>query len=526
MIMNNIRQKLCLGMLLFMLAFTSCTDLEPKPYSVVTPDVFWSDPRQAANAVAPVYDALDGFANGENMRLANSTSGQIFEPGGRWGGQEYLELSWKHNFVPDVSTYNQMWNTFYKGVGSATFILSQLDSLPNKPANIATVNAELRVMRAFFLYHAMDNFGSIPLDTLYGADPNTLRQATRQQAYNYLERELVKNAPLLNENGPTNYGRANKYVAYTLLAQLYMNAQVYTGTAQWAKAIAACDKVIGSGRYSLTPNYFNNFGIDNNNYTQENILVAPKQRGRRNFPGMMETLYGGNAGNAVGLPGGGWNGFCATADIYNKYQAADLRRRQWLVGQQKQANGTRTIDDNYTPGADIFEGPNPIFYNLNTVSFRAANYPSQIAYQMTGARNVKYYPEQGGNFGADMGNDLVIMRYADVLLMKVEAELRLNGSVTSINLLNAIRTRAYGNSNHNIANPTLDDIFDERTRELMWEGYGRRDQIRFEVASGIPYWSGPRNPEKGPDPGTFTRIFPIPSGQLQANRNLVQNPGY
>jgi starch-binding outer membrane protein, SusD/RagB family len=520
--MNTIKIKFSFGIMLAIAGITSCTDLEPKPFSVVTSEVFWADPTQAANAVAPVYNALDGFANGENMRLANTSSGQIADPRD-FGGGNYLKRMWKHEWAPDNGNLNQMWNTFYKGVGAANFIQSQVNALERKPANINKINAELRVMRAFFLYHAMDNFGSIPLDTLYGVNPNSIFQATRQEAYNFIETELLKNAPLLDGKAPTNYGRANRYVAYTLLAQLYMNAQVYTGTAQWSKAIAVCDTVINSGAYALTPNYFDNFGIQNNNFTNENILVAPKDKTRNNFPGMMETIQG-DGGKAIGITGSPWNGFCATADIYNLYASEDLRRRQWLVGQQKDANGTRTIDDDYTPGADIISNGTPLFYNLNLVSFSAGDYPDGPSFDMTGARNVKYYPEQGSS-GADMGNDLLIMRYADILLMKLEAQLRL-GSAPSIDLLNAVRTRAYGSSAFNIANPTLKDIYEERTRELMWEGYGRRDQIRYEVAGGTPYWSAPREPEKVADAGTHTRIFPIPSGQLQANGNLVQNPGY
>jgi hypothetical protein len=127
-----------------------------------------------------------------------------------------------------------------------------------------------------------------------------------------------------------------------------------------------------------------------------------------------------------------------------------------------------------------------------------------------------------------MGNDLVMMRLADVYLMKVEAELRLNGSVRSLALFNSIRERAYGNASNNIANPTLEDIYNERTRELMWEGYSRRDGIRFEVAMpGTKYFSAARAPEKAEDPADgHRRVFPIPIAQISANNNLTQNPGY
>lgn len=525
--MKSTNLKTCVSIfILFLIVNISCTKLEPKPYSVVTSEVFWSDPAQAANAVAPVYDALNGFANGENMRLSNASGGQIADIRD-FGGGGYLQTMWKHTWNSSDGSINQMWNTFYKGVTASNFILSQLEGLSDRPSNYYKIVAQLKVMRAFFLYHAMDNFGNIPLDTLYGADPNTIKTNPRLEVFNFLERELINNAPILDNKSDTNYGRANKQVAYTLLAQLYTNAQVYTGTARWADAISACDKVIGSGLYTLSPNYFDNFSFDNNLHKDENILVAPKDRVLNNFPGMMETIQD-NGGPAVGITGSPWNGFCATADIYNKYESSDKRIRQWLVGTQREANGTRTIDDDYNPGADIAAGSGTLSYNLNVISFDASLYPNNDAFQFAGARNVKYYPEQNGRCdGTNMGNDLVMMRYADVLLMKVEAELRLNGSVASIGLLNQVRERAYGNASHNITSPTLNDIYDERTREFMWEGYSRRDGIRFEVASSTPYFSAARVPEKLADnPDGHTRIFPIPAVQIASNANLSQNPGY
>jgi hypothetical protein len=376
----------------------------------------------------------------------------------------------------------------------------------------------------------MDNFGRIPLDTSFNSDPASIKSNTRQEAFNFIEKELLQNVPLLENKSNANYGRVNRQVGYTLLAQLYMNAQVYTGTPRWADAIKACDSVINSGLYQLSSNYFNNFAFDNHNHKDENILVAPKDKVLNNFPGMMETIHP-NGGKAVGITGSPWNGFCATADMYNKYNSSDKRIRQWLVGVQKDAQGTRRIDDNYNPGDTIFINQaartRPLIYNLNVISFNRNDYANTDSFEMAGARNVKYYPEPGTN-GTDMGNDLVMMRLADVILMKAEAELRLNGRVSSIALFNSIRERAYGNANHNIANPTLDDIYNERRRELMWEGYSRRDGIRFEVAMpGTKYFSAARAPGKGEDPADGSRrVFPIPAAQISANSNLTQNPGY
>jgi hypothetical protein len=157
------------------------------------------------------------------------------------------------------------------------------------------------------------------------------------------------------------------------------------------------------------------------------------------------------------------------------------------------------------------------------------------SFRGAGVRNIKYFPQQGTS--GNSSNDAVLFRYADVLLMKAEAETRLTGNSGStlltadaVSLVNQLRTRAYGGSvAHNwvVGTPTLDNLLAERARELSWEMCRRDDLIRYEVASGTPYWSAARNPGKTQDNADgHTRIFPIPAPQISANPNLKQNLGY
>ena len=161
-----------------------------------------------------------------------------------------------------------------------------------------------------------------------------------------------------------------------------MNAQVYTGTAQWAKAITALNQVINSGKYILQPNYFDNFSITNDG-SSENIFVVPFDKihiGGMNWE--MQTLHYSN-NLTYGLTGQPWNGFCSTADVLNKYDAADARKAQFLVGQQYAADGVTPLTD---PQANL-----PVIFDPNVTSLSDASLP----FRMAGARNVKYHPEAG-----------------------------------------------------------------------------------------------------------------------------------
>ncbi|MGZ3777128.1 MAG: RagB/SusD family nutrient uptake outer membrane protein [Mucilaginibacter sp.] len=491
----------------------SCTKLDKKIYSVEPVGNFYQTPAQIAAGVAPAYIAMQNIPDGNVMQMNEITSDEIIVPtrgndwydGGQWQGL------WLHKFKADVFV-DGGWSDLNNGIGKVNFTLNILNGLQTKPANIDNVVAELKVLRAYFIYQMMDMFGNIPIVTDFNTDPSKVTQVTRANAYAFLETELTTNVPLLSTTvDKTTYGRVTQFFGYMLLAKLYMNAQVYTGTAHYDKAITALNQVINSGKYALQGNYFDNFSITNDANPTENIFVVPFDKvhiGGNNWE--MQTLHYSN-NLTYGLTGQPWNGFCSTADVLNKYTGTDARKAQFLVGQQYASDGTTPLTD---PQANL-----PVIFDPNVASISDASLP----FRMAGARNVKYHPEAGTAGG--QSNDMVIFRLADAYLMRAEASLQTGDAASALLDVNKIRTRA-GAALWTPADLTPASLLDERSRELMWEGWRRQDLIRAEVATGTPYFTGARTPAKTADGDTHTFLFPIPAPEILSNPNLHQNPGY
>jgi hypothetical protein len=548
--MRSYSYKILTSAGILFLSMISCTKLDVKNFSAVANDNFWKTPEEIAAGVAPAYAALQPIPNRSayGVYFINAcTSDEMVVPtrGGNWADGGKYQALWQHTFTPDNPYINSAWSQLYTGIGKINFILSVLNNLSVKPTNLDAINAELKVLRAYFYYMAMDMFGNVPLVVDYTTNPDSVTNSTRTDVYNFIEKELKENIPLLSESvSKDTYGRVTKWFGHALLAKLYLNAQVYTGTAQWASCISECDSIINSGKYSLQSDYFDNFS-PNNDVSRENIFVIPYQNGLIGGNDIAwENLHGDNAKSFL-LLNNPWDGFVSTADYYSNFDTTsvytsaggntyrtflDSRSGQYLVGQQFSTKYSYPPDKNVlyassdttlklkdeTTGLDLVYDPSIPVYSSSSPQFL-----------LVGARNIKYFPD--ANIPYDQSNDVVVFRLADILLMKAEAELRLGTNVAdAVSLVNQVRERAYGNANYDVtANGlTLDYILAERARELSWEGWRRQDLIRYEVASGKLYFGAARTPDKSPDPDGHYRIFPIPLIQMTSNPKLVQNPGY
>ncbi|MEL7064851.1 MAG: RagB/SusD family nutrient uptake outer membrane protein, partial [Bacteroidota bacterium] len=314
------------------------------------------------------------------------------------------------------------------------------------------------------------------------------------------------------------YARFTQTAADMLLTKLYLNAAVYSGTAQWAQAQTAVDRVISSGLYSLTNDYFENFNADNDNGgvgTSENIFVIPYDA--VNAPGFnlpqMTLHYSSNA--TFDLQEQPWNGYCSLQEFYNSYEDGDARkgvsgnqqvRGNFLAGPQFASDGVTPLTDGAVETADP-DGENIIFTpEVNE------HFPNAL--RQAGARVSKYEYEIGNT--RHLNSDFPVFRYADALLMKAEALWQQdNGSQEALDLVNQIRTRA---GVAELGSLTADELLAERGREMFYEAWRRSDLIRFGKFGDE--W------DFKPASAAGKELFPIPQNKINVNPNLRQNPSY
>lgn len=559
-----------LAVLIMLLPAAACTKLDAKISSQVVNENFWKTPEEIAAGKAPAYSAfqLGVTESGAIYHQQEMTTDEMIIPtrGSDWGDGGMWANIWYHEQKADDSKLNDAWNAVYNGVGKSNFIIYTLNNLNPAPATITSDLAEITAARSWFYYQGLDMFGNIPYVRNFKQDPLTVVNIPRKQVYDSLEADLKSALPHLTTTVDlSTYGKATQYYAYSILAKLYLNAEVYTGTPKWAECIDMCNEIINSGKYSLMANYFDNFKDKTQESSTENIFVVPFDAAKIKGQNIVQKSIQASSGEytfniCCGYGDNGWSttkqlyDFYDTSSTYqykvenghtNKYRTFnDMRAGQFLYGQQF-VNGVK-----YPPYRDIMVG------STNTTPAGYANSPAgavllydqqsnlPVAYfdtmylfsnaaayfRMAGLRNIKYFPDAQTNTDGYMGNDFVVFRYADILLMKAECQVRLGVDLTNaLENVNMVRRRAYGYP-VNSASPydwtpgdlTLENMYAERARELAWEMVRRQDMIRF--GTYLDARTVPVKPADNADKHTY--LFAIPSPQFATNPNLTQNPGY
>ncbi|HEY6953804.1 MAG TPA: RagB/SusD family nutrient uptake outer membrane protein [Flavisolibacter sp.] len=533
-------------------ALTSCHKIDVPIQSELTPDVFPKDSLQFIQATGPVYVALRGNFSTEFFFMESESTDEMILPayGGNWydGGQN-MQMHY-HSWTKDNGYVNGNWSWLTTTIGECNQTLAILGTnMPEGSFKKRTL-AEVKMVRALCYFYMMDNYGNVPIVTTYG-DFAPKTNTPRAQVFTFIENEIKTALPDLTDvNDATTYGRPTKWMAYSLLAKMYLNAEVYTGTARWNDCIAACDAVINSNKFSLTSRttylqmFYPTNGPTSVGSKDEFIFAIPfdatssgflgrsaNYKARYDVPRSMSKVATGAGYNYFNIPYN-TSGPAATLPEYYAYfnDANDIRNKQWLTGLQYQPDGVTPIMITTTnKGYDQFyNGPSPnapYTFQLNlkpTITLRqsAASFDvgnDEIAWT-TGYRNVKFYPDATST-SRNQNNDEPVFRYSDIILMKAEA-IQKGGSATlgqsALSLVNMLR--ANRTTSPALASVTLDDIYAERTREFAWEGWRRNDAIRFGKYEGT--WGFKTNTD------TYRRIFPIPTNAFALNPALVQNPGY
>lgn len=422
---------------------------------------------------------------------------------------------WNDEGVPDVCKMNWDASTglIYSIYSRMFFQIAQCNEFIRQArrTNLAMPKkeewiAEARALRALSYYHALDNFGNVPFADETSVVGQTPQRITRAALYEWLEKELVdiiENSELA-ERAQTEYGRINKTAAKMILAKLYLNAKVYTGTAEWDQCAAVLKDIMDDG-YSLHTTsaggiyspYQELFLADNDKRTDEIIFAIEQDGIDTQSYGVTNYLIFAFTGGTMkpddlGISSG-WAGCRMTPEFYHKFTANDDRAIFWTDGQ------TEDVTD-------------------------MGDFANGIGFQKY--KNIT----SDGNPGKAAGfvdTDFPVFRYADVLLMA--AECALNGS-TVISLaegtgyLNQVRARA-GLPDANGLD--VNALLDERARELYLELWRRQDLIRYDYYTTDKYlwqWKGGEHDGKAVE--SYKNLFPIPNSDMMVNPNLEQNDGY
>lgn len=496
------------------------------------------------NYVAALYTHIGGYEESQGLQgttrgiydFNTLTTDEAMIPirGLDWYDGGFWQELYLHTWGVNNKSLNAVWDYLYKVVIFSNKSIEVLEANKEKFGSdkIDLYIAEVRAFRAIYYYYLLDLFARVPLTTSSTIPIKEVKQRERSEIFEFVVKELTEAAPLLKNTYSNRlgeyYGRVTQPVAYFILAKLYLNAEIYTdnnwtdenranGTTMnftiagkqynaWEAVIYYCDRISESG-YQLSGNYEDNFEVFNES-SVENIFIIPMDK--RSYTNQMQYLFRSlhyNHSQRLGMAGE--NGTSATIDALDIFDYGTK-------------NEDPRFDKNYYAGV-VYDLNNHVIktdlgkileYLPREIKLDLSDSPHM---KMAGARMKKYAIDKTNiKDGKLIDNDIVLFRYADVLLMKSEAKVRngLNGDSE----LNEVRNRVGAASRE----ATLENILDERLLELAWEGWRRQDMIRFDKY----HKAYNQRPQLEKEFNRYTTVFPIPQRVLDLNTNLKQNDGY
>lgn len=450
-----------------------CTDLSETVYTGVAMNDFFKNEKELVANAGRAYTKLQGYNSEQSLwTLLLQASDECAVPacGGSWYSNGRYEEIQTNKIPPANKLLTRGWNWIFNGIAACNEIIYETELSPIQFEGKEKIIAEMKILRAFYYYQAISCWGNVPFTTDY-TETGYPEQKSREYIFNYLEKEINDNIEFLDrEPSDTNYGRVTQAAAYCILAKMYLNAEAWFGTPMYDKAEKACKDIMDIGAYSIEDSYSTNFDIKNED-SKENIFVILYDRvytSGSSSSFYLHTLTLEAASQATfNIPAAPWSGFLCQPDFFQTYAEQDLRRSQsWLYGPQVDLSG-KDLGFEYTP---VFSEEK--YYNSNG---------GRGTYD--GARCWKWHYQTDGSlkeYTVSMDNDFAIFRYADVVLMYVEALVRQNRTSEAIQLADfkKIRTRA-GLDAYTTSQLTIDELYAERGRELAWEGWRHEDMIRF-----------------------------------------------
>ncbi len=501
----------------------SCTDLTEVPKSAISPDQYYRNESEIVGGLAAVYATMQQVVQ-NGYDLSEVTTDEMIVPtrGSDWyDNGQWLDMHYQ-TYTPNSSATlafgEGAWQSMFQGIARANVLLNALKNVDfaDKPA----VVAEIRGLRAFYYFQLQDLFGGVPIVTDIAV---TARPAnTRAEVFTFIESELKAARADLPVSWPASMnGRLTKGAADAILASLYLNAQVFTGTvtaaglqkgtAHWQDAIDASDRIINSGHYSLESDWRKNFTADN--YRSPEIIMAAKFAAAdgQGLDFLMRALH---YSQYTPSP---WNGFSALADTYYAFNSNDIRKQIFLAGPQVNVETGLPVKD---------RAGNPLVFNPNIIDATAAP-------ENAGARITKW-PNDPAHVAQNAGNDYATFRLGEIYLIKAEAMNELGQTAAAVTLVNTTtRSRAFAGaaecpSCQATPNPMVASdqqsfrtaILQERLFELTAEGKRRQDLIRMGKFTTGAWTFKPTNTPP------YKVLMPIPQPEIDNNPLLKQNPGY
>ena len=502
------------------LGLSSCVkDLETTPIdpNIQLPQDVLKDEAAFEALLAKCYQGLacsssDGANGGPDINGVDGGFGQYL--------RAYFNLQclttdeavccWNDTGLPDM--HNMNWQASNQFIVAMYYRIFYQVSLCNElirqvEANPAGVEfqhkgaliAEARALRALSYYHAIDMFGNVPFatekDAVGAVGP---RQINRADLFAWVEKEckeLIEGNDLAAE-GQNVYGRCDKGFVKMILAKLYLNAEVYVGEDRYAECAAICEDLVAT--YSLAENFADLFAADNDRFavgTEEIIFAVPHDGiNTTSYGGTNFLIFAGTGGDMNAAAAGissGWGGLTVTKQVSERYAEGDARAMFFTD------YGTTITDrEVFTSGG----------------------------YKSVKFRNVKSNGEAGQTTGF-VDTDWPLFRVADAHLMLAECAARGKAdNDKGLASLNAVRERAGLEA---VTSFTAQDVLDERSRELLWEGCRRTDLVRFGQFTTDAYlWEYKGSAKDGKAVENHRNLFPLPPADVNANGNLTQNPGY
>lgn len=524
--------------ILMMIGFTmfsivSCTDdLNTVPKVQLTLDeLLAQDPDAITGIVSRLYAsfALSGPNGPSSSDISDDAGESPFLRGivnlqdftadamkNRWGDDGLDQLTTTSDWDGNNKFFRYLYNRAYYTIPQCNNLLQVLNNSSFPDSDV--IKGETRFLRALAYFYIIDAFGKGVLATDENlGQTSPLPEASRQELFDYVEGELLEIEPIMPTT--SEYGRANKFVVDMLLAKLYINAQVYTGTARYDDAATYVNKIINEGGYSLDPNFVHIFSGDNNTSAEIIFPLIADATSSQSYGNTTYIVNGNLSPDTIPIiefgATAGWQGHRATKAWYGLF-----------CGGVNDSEGLRNCDD--LRSQLFWIGQDPVTLE-DLHNFEMTNYRTWTdGYPAIKFRNSNF---NGTSTATEFsGTDFPLYRLADVYLMYAELAVRGAAGTSlseAVNYVNMVRTRANASSITQAQLTSENFIIDERGRELNLEGHRRTDLIRFGKFTGGSYlWPWKGNAENGVSIPDSYNLFPIPEQALQANLNLEQNPGY